>query len=83
MILPRALIRKLNRLQESVDPWAVFIVFIRTLASPINVGHTIGKGSMNNAIMGTAVPLGKVSENSKLCESHDKAECLPMTIKNI
>jgi hypothetical protein len=37
-----------------------YFVFMKNLASPINVGFSIGEGSMKKAIMGTAVPLGKM-----------------------
>jgi hypothetical protein len=37
------------------------IVFMKTLASPINAGFSIGEGSMKKAIVGTAVPLEKMS----------------------
>jgi hypothetical protein len=36
------------------------IVFMKTLASPINAGSSIGEGSMKKAIMGTVVPLEKM-----------------------
>jgi hypothetical protein len=35
----------------------IFNVFMKTLASPINAGSSIGEGSMKKAIKGTAVPL--------------------------
>jgi hypothetical protein len=33
---------------------------MKILVSPINAGSSIGEGSMKKAIVGTAIPLGKM-----------------------
>jgi hypothetical protein len=42
------------------DLYIVIIVFMKTLASPVNTGSSIREGSMKKAIIGTAVPLEKM-----------------------